>query len=139
MSENNKLLLYVAVIIFSFLGLVIGTIAKDIADDLLGASGLIATSLLWALLWIVLALVTYYGIGWAASVGEKTGMTSITFILFWIMSAVGLVVGTIVLIVLGYGSAIISLDAIVTDFFLNLQYALIPALASALSLSNKTR
>ncbi|MFW9995045.1 MAG: hypothetical protein ACFFD4_23610 [Candidatus Odinarchaeota archaeon] len=139
MAENNKLLLYVAVILFSLLGFVLGMIIVPEIVTMLGDVGIDLTPLLQALIWIVIALITYYGIGWAANTGERTGMLSLTFVLFWIMAAIGLIIGVIALQLVEAGGAAIDLDAMVVAFFVGLPFALIPSLAASLALSNMDR
>ncbi|MHA2298515.1 MAG: hypothetical protein ACXAEU_17720 [Candidatus Hodarchaeales archaeon] len=135
--SNNKPLLSVAIVLFSFLGFVLSEVVKTIASELLVTGGAIIGLLLIPLPWIIFVLITYYGIDWVASVGEKTRITSITFVLFWVMSSIGLVFGTIVLAAMDLVSTTISLNTLVSGIFINLPFAMIPALAGALSLSNK--
>ncbi|MHA1167507.1 MAG: hypothetical protein ACTSRU_06775 [Candidatus Hodarchaeales archaeon] len=139
MTENNKPLLYIAVLVFSFLGVVLALTVVPEIITMLSSSGLDLSPLSLALSGIVIALVTYYGIGWATSTGEPTGMISLTFILFWIMAAVGSMLGAIAVELLTNAAVVLNLDLIITSTITGLPYALVPALAAILSLSTKSK
>ena len=143
-KENNTLLALVAVLLFSAIGYVI----KEFLDDTISGmneTGIVGEildiiktpGLLAGLLWLVLCIIIYYGAGSAFSSGENIGPISLTFLLLWLFTNLGILIGIILWQLIQGGSVNLDLNVLVDSLIFNLTLSLGPAFASALGISNK--
>ena len=143
-EKNSKMVAFVAVLIFAAIGLIVLFILNDFIKNM-NATGVIGDivnaistpGLLEGLLWLVVCIVIYIGVGKMVSSGEKIGPISLWFLLLWIGAALGLFVGTALWALLQGGSVTLDLNTVIGWFFVYLPFSLGPAFAAALSISNK--
>lgn len=143
-KENNTLLALVAVLLFSAIGIIIkqfieGTLTgmneTGIVGDILK---FIKTPGLFAgLLWLLVCVVCYFGTAAAFSEGTQVGPISVLFLLLWLFTNLGLIVGWIGWLIIDGQSISLDLDFFVNNMTLNLSFSLAPSFAAALGISNK--
>ncbi len=135
MKGSEKLSVYIGTFIFVIIGFFI---MKLLSDYLTAEFTDLAGSIISAIGWFVLGFVTYWGsTRWLES-GEKMGMISLFFILIWLISAFGILIAGIIAVTVQTGTITLNLDNLIDVFFFWLPYALIPALATTLGVSNKS-
>lgn len=148
MSEknNNKILALVAVMLFAALGLVLSELLRKVVDDASTSSdGLLgdvlsiigSEGLLEGLLWLFICFVVYFGVGRVFQHGEKITPLSVLFILLWLFTNFGLIIGNVVWMLISGANVVLDLDSIVALLVAKLEISLGPAFAAALGIANK--
>ncbi len=141
MKGNEKLAVCVGTFVFVLIGFISSFIISDILSDILDNLGILtviqANSLVFALTWFVVCFVTYWGSTRWLEEGEKVGILSLMFFILWIISSLAIVVGYITKTLLEGNAATITLDGLLDQFFVWLLWALSPAIAALLGVSNK--
>ncbi|MFX0088215.1 MAG: hypothetical protein ACFFAU_21350 [Candidatus Hodarchaeota archaeon] len=141
MKGNEKLAVYVGTFVFVLIGFISSFFISDILSDILDNLGILtvtqASSLVFALTWFIVCFVTYWGSTRWLEEGEKAGILSLMFFILWIISSLAIVVGYIAKTLLEGNAATITLDGLLDQFFIWLLWALSPAIAALLGVSNK--
>ena len=141
MKGNEKLAVYVGTFVFVLLGYILSFFISDILSDIINDLGILttiqATDLVFALTWFIVCFLTYWGSTRWLEEGERSGILSLMFFILWIISSFAIVIGYIVKVLLEGNAAIITLDGLLDQFFVWLLWALSPAIAALLGVSNK--
>lgn len=145
-EKNSKIVAMIAVMLFTAIGAVVAYYLGKIILDF-QATGVLAdvknlltnnqAGLLIALLWLVICIITYIGVGKVYG-GESVGILSLLFFLLWLSAVIGLFIGNLLVSLLDNQTVTFNLDLIVNSITNNLVISLIPALAAALSISNSS-
>ncbi|MHA2365045.1 MAG: hypothetical protein ACXAC7_13895 [Candidatus Hodarchaeales archaeon] len=145
-SSNNKFLGLIAVMFFAAVGFILSKFLTDVMVDLQSsATGLVldivdflSTPGMWAgIVWLVICIVVYFGVGFAFPDGESIGPFSPLLFLLWIFTNVGLIIGYILWFLIDGQTITIDLDFLVDAIFLNLVFSLAPTFAASLGIVNK--
>ena len=145
-NRNNTILGLIAVLLFAAIGFVISTFIGDIlTDQAAGASGILKDildaltqpGLLQGILWMVISVIVYFGVGMAFPDGAKVGVFSPLLYILWLFVNLGLVIGFIIWFLIQGGSVTLDLDQIVNSIYGNLVTSLGPTFAAALGIVNK--
>ncbi|MFX1513305.1 MAG: hypothetical protein ACFFCQ_12025 [Promethearchaeota archaeon] len=142
MKGKDIMLVCLGAFLFSAIGYLLQLyILKEV--DVTSTTGLLEypriEHLIIGLLWLMVSLIASFGAAlWLEhSEAERVGMISVLFLLLWIVADFGIITGSIVYKLLEEQSVELTLDLILDDFFVGLLYALAPAIASCLGISNK--
>jgi hypothetical protein len=141
LKGNEKLAVYVGTFVFVLIGFILSFFISDILSDIFDNLGILtvtqANALVFALTWFIVCFLTYWGSTRWLEEGEKAGILSLMFFILWIISTLAIVIGYIVKTLLEGNAALISLDGLLDQFFVWLLWALSPAIAALLGVSNK--
>lgn len=143
-EKNSKFVAFVAVLLFAAVGLLIMLFIEKTLQGM-SATGLVKNildaietpGLLEGLLWLLLCIIVYIGVGKVVSSGEKIGPISIWFLFIWIGAVIGLFIGTILWFLINGGALTLDLNTIIGWLFQYLTLSLGPAFAAALAISNR--
>lgn len=127
-----------AVYLGTFIFVIVGYIVSYFLVDLLSDMDInLLPSIIAAIGWFLICWLTNFGsTRWLES-GEKVGILSIFFFILWLIATVATVIAFIVITLLEGNAAIIDIDLLVDQFFFWMPYAIGPAIAALLGVSNK--
>ena len=142
-KENNKLIALIAVMVFAAIGIVLSNFLEEFLNGF-NSTGIVgdiikiikSPGLLAGLLWLIVCIVCYIGVGKAFAEGKKIGPISLMFLLLWLFTNLGLIIGQIVWFLIKGQSISLTLDGIVAILVLNMALSLGPSFAAALGISN---
>jgi hypothetical protein len=141
MKGNEKLAVYVGTFVFVLIGFILSFLISDILVDVFNNLGILTAvqtgALVFALTWFIVCFLTYWGSTRWLEEGERAGILSLMFFILWIISTFAIVIGFITKILLEGNAATITLDSLLDQFFVWLLWALSPAIAALLGVSNK--
>jgi len=145
MKGNEKIAVYLGTFIFIIIGYIVALIASDILFDVFTDLNIdILTpdrivSIVLAIGWFLICLLTYFGSTRWLEEGEKTGILSLFFFILWLIASIATVIAYIVKVLLEGNAAIIDLDLLLDQFFIAMPYAVGPTIAALLGVSNKVK
>lgn len=141
LKSNEKLAVYVGTFVFVLIGFILSFYISDFISDIINTLGILTVSqagdLVFALTWFFVCFLTYWGSTRWLQEGEKAGILSLMFFILWIISSFAIVIGYIIKILLDGLAATITLEGLLDQFFVWLLWALSPAIAALLGVSNK--
>ena len=135
MKGNEKLAIYLGTFIFVIVGYLVSYILSGILDDM---NIVLLPSIALAIGWFVICWLTYIGSTRWLETGEKVGILSLLFFILWLISTLATVVAFIAITLLEGNAALIDLDLLIDQFIFWMPYALGPAIAALLGVSNKS-
>jgi hypothetical protein len=146
MANTNKLIVMVAVMIFAVIGIVVTQLLNQFLIQAAGNStGLVhdilviitKQGLLEGILWLLISIICYIGVGKVIETGERVQPISIFFLIIWLGAVVGILIGIILYQLIQGQAANLTLDTLINSLLLYLAYALGPSFATALGISNR--
>ncbi|MHA1941876.1 MAG: hypothetical protein ACXACP_08420 [Candidatus Hodarchaeales archaeon] len=144
MKGSEKMAVYVGTLLFIIIGYLVMLISQDALLDVINDIGidfltsLRVSALVSAIGWFILSFLVYWGSTKWLETGEKVGIISLFFIVLWLIAGFGVLLSSIIYDLLNDIPVTLDLDPLLDAFFIGLTIALIPTLAAALGVSNKS-
>ncbi len=139
-NDNSLILVGLGIFLFTMIGVIVGFFFIDILKPTQPTEGLLAgqrfSSVISALIWLLVCVVTFFGTGKIIKEGERIGL-SLTLLVIWIFCTAGVLVGTLAWLLYQGGSLTIDLDLLLDSWFSYLASSLAPTFSAALAISNK--
>lgn len=144
MKGSEKMAVYIGTLLFIIIGYLVMLLSRDALVDVFNDLGIDfldqnrVSDLVIAIGWFILSFLVYWGsTRWLES-GERVGVLSLFFIVLWLIAGFGLLLAGIIYNLLNDIQVVLDLDPLLNSYFGELATALIPTLAAALGVSNKS-
>ncbi|MFX0052606.1 MAG: hypothetical protein ACFFAJ_04395 [Candidatus Hodarchaeota archaeon] len=144
MKGSEKMAVYVGTFVFVIIGYILMQFVYDVLWDVFTELGIDfltpirVGSLVYGLGWFVLGFLVYWGATRWLESGEKIGMLSLFFIVIWLISTFGILIGHLLYLMIEGTNIVLQIDSLLDTYFSVLNLALIPSLAATLGVSNKS-